>query len=187
MMLGFVLMSIVGGQLISRTGRYKLQALVGSALSVVGLALFSQVSLRTTTGEVTRDMILVGLAVGATMPIYSTVLISAFPHQALGTVNAARQTFINLSGATVIPVMSAVLVATFTRDVAQSVPAPLRPSLASLTPQSLLTVRHALVNGISQVFTIALALAAGALLLTILLPRIELSSDWERKAVDAKT
>src|SRR5207302_8569757 len=44
MILGFVLGSLVGGQLTTRTGRYKVQTVVGMAVGVVGMFLMSRLS-----------------------------------------------------------------------------------------------------------------------------------------------
>src|SRR5215467_10631803 len=47
MMLGFMFSSIVGGQLLSRTGRYKILAMFGFAVAAVGMLLLSRMSVTT--------------------------------------------------------------------------------------------------------------------------------------------
>ena len=49
MMVGLLTMSIVSGQLITRTGRYKLFPIVGTALMTVGLVLLSRLDVGTST------------------------------------------------------------------------------------------------------------------------------------------
>ncbi len=199
MMLAFMVGSGVGGQIVSRTGRYRLQAVLGMGCAVAGMVLFSRLQASSQSGEVVRDMIVLGLGIGVTMPIFSMTVFSSFPHEQLGTVNSARQLFSNLGGAIAVPLMTAVLVNTFSADLRTS-------KLGStLSPQSLLTsetqaairksfgagpqgrqaylhfvgaVRHGLSHGITDVFTIGIGFAVAAFLLTLVFPHIELTT-WE--------
>jgi EmrB/QacA subfamily drug resistance transporter len=213
MMLAFVAGAVVAGQVVSRTGRYKVQAVLGTAFIVAGFALMTRLSTASTTGEVIRDVVVLGLGIGVAMPIYSMTVQSVFPHSLLGTVNSARQLFANLGGAIVVPVMTAVVVNTFQNELPGRIPAAARPLIANrdLNPQSLLTpeaqervrrhfaalgprgdevfrgflagVRGALSAGMVDVFAIGLGLAALALVLTTLLPRIELAT-WSEPAAE---
>ena len=207
MMLAFVAGSTVGGQVISRTGRYKAQAVLGSLVLLAGFVLFSTLTADSGSGEVVRDMIVLGVGIGISMPIFSMTVQSAFPHAMLGTVNSGRQLFSNLGGAISVPVMTAIVVNTFSRQLPQEAPAALRPQLEghALSPQSLLTpqaqaairrrfaslpdgdrlhaqfvtaVRHALADGIVRIFWVGIALAVAALAISIVFPRIELAS-WD--------
>jgi EmrB/QacA subfamily drug resistance transporter len=202
MMVAFVGGSIVAGQVVSRTGRYKLQALVGMTLVTLGFVLFSQLTTSSGAGEVVRDMVILGVGIGSTMPIFSMTVQSVFPHSMLGTVNSARQLFSNLGGAIAVPVMTAVVVGTFRDDIESRIPAAARPLVEgrAVQPQSLVTaraqqaaerhfaarpdvfhgfvsgIRSSLTSGIGHVFEIGIGLGALALLLTVFLPRVELAS-----------
>jgi MFS family permease len=204
MMLSFVVGSVVAGQIVSRTGRYKLQAIVGMTLMVTGFFLFTRLSTSSGSGEVVRDMVVLGIGIGVAMPIFSVTVQSVFPHSLLGTVNSARQLFSNLGGAIAVPVMTAVVVNTFQRDLVTRLPSAARPLVTgkNVQPQSLLTaeaqrsvrrhfaadplvyqrfvhgIRGALASGIVDVFTIGLGLASLALLLVTFMPRIELAH-WD--------
>ncbi len=61
MMLGMVGASIVTGQLISRTGRYKIFGIVGLAIASLGMFLLSRLTVETGNGSVALYMVLVGL------------------------------------------------------------------------------------------------------------------------------
>ena len=163
------------------------------------MVLFSRLGASSGSGEVIRDMVVFGLGIGLTMPIFSMTVFSSFPHAQLGAVNSARQLFSNLGAAIAVPLMTAVLVNTFSHDMATY-------RLGSnLSPQSLLTpeaqasirhrfgagahgqqlyvhfvaaVRHALSHGITDVFAIGIGFAAAAFLLTLVFPHIELTT-WE--------
>ncbi len=129
MMLAFVAGSTLGGQLISRTGRYKGQAIVGGVVMLAGFVLFSLLSAGSGSGEVIRDMVVLGVGIGLTMPIFSMTVQSAFPHRLLGTVNSGRQLFSNLGGAMAVPVMTAIVVNTFSHELPRRAPAQLRTQL----------------------------------------------------------
>ena len=51
------------------------------------------------------------------IPVVAIITQSAFPHRALGTVNAARQLFGNLGAAVAVPLMTAVLVGRFADEI----------------------------------------------------------------------
>ena len=207
MMVAFAVGAAAGGQVVSRTGRYKVLALVGVSMIVAGFALFTRLSPGSSAREVVLDTILTGLGLGVAMPVFSMTSQSAFPHRVLGTVNSGRQLFSNLGPAIAVPVMTAILVNGFEHDLPRRVPAAVRPLVAqsTLDPQSLLTeeaqsavrrhftglahgdqlyvgfvraVRSSLSSGIDTIFTICLGLAVLAFVLTLFYPRIELAR-WD--------
>ncbi len=207
MMLSYVVAAAIAGQFISRTGRYKLQGILGMGAALTGLVLFAALTSSSTSREVVRDMIVLGAGMGIVMPIFTITIQSAFPHEMLGTVNAARQFFVNLGAAIGVPVMTAVIVNTFDHELPSRIPAAAKPVLAAggIDPQSLLTaetqqdlqarfahlphghdtyvgfvhgVRMALSHGIADVFVVGVGFAALAVLLTLVFPVIQLVN-WE--------
>src|SRR5438105_9514697 len=56
MMIGFMISSIVGGQLLSRTGRYKILAMGGFIVGAVGMFLLSRMTVSTSEEEVVRAL-----------------------------------------------------------------------------------------------------------------------------------
>src|SRR5205814_6576027 len=69
MMMVMIASSIVGGQIISRTGRYKMIGLFGISTMSVGLFLLSGMGADTDYLTVVRNMIIIGLGLGPTMPV----------------------------------------------------------------------------------------------------------------------
>jgi len=100
MMLGFMVSSVIGGQLLSRTGRYKVLALVGFAVAAVGMFLLARMDVATTEGIVVRDMVITGLGMGVMMSLFTIVVQNAFPFRQLGEVTASLQFFRSI-GATI--------------------------------------------------------------------------------------
>src|SRR6185503_2622045 len=67
MMGGLVTASITSGQMISRTGRYKMIPVFGCALSTIGLAILSRIGIATPEWVVVGSMVLLGAGLGLVM------------------------------------------------------------------------------------------------------------------------
>src|SRR5712692_4191075 len=70
MMLGFMFSSIVGGQILSRTGRYKILAIFGFSVAAVGMFLLSRMTATTSNGVISLNMIVTGLGIGVMMSLF---------------------------------------------------------------------------------------------------------------------
>ena len=98
MMLSLVVASALSGQIISRTGKYKILAIIGTAIIVAGLFYFSTLGVTTTNFALILRMIVLGIGLGATMPIFTLAVQSAFPKERLGEVTAGTQLFRSVGG-----------------------------------------------------------------------------------------
>jgi EmrB/QacA subfamily drug resistance transporter len=98
MMLSLVVASSVSGQIISRTGKYKMLAVAGTAIVVASLFYFSTIDAQTSNAQLIIRMILLGLGLGSTMPIFTLAVQSAFGKERLGEVTAGTQLFRNIGG-----------------------------------------------------------------------------------------
>ena len=126
MMLGFMVSSIVGGQLLSRTGRYKILAMGGFIVGAVGMFLLSRMTPTTSEAEVVRNMIIVGLGIGVMMSLFTIVVQNAFPYKQLGEVTAGV-TFFRSIGATVgVAVMGTIMTNEFQNAMQSNIPALLK-------------------------------------------------------------
>src|SRR4029077_18015250 len=61
LMAGLLTSSILSGQVISRTGRYRLFPIVGTALMSAGMLLLSRIDATTSQGTISVDMVVLGL------------------------------------------------------------------------------------------------------------------------------
>jgi EmrB/QacA subfamily drug resistance transporter len=95
LMAGLVLASIVGGQILSRTGRYRWQAIAGSTLVLAGVLLATRLDVHSGQGAVTLPMVVLGVGIGLSMPVFSVVSQNAVPQRmvssATSTVQFVRQ------------------------------------------------------------------------------------------------
>ena len=123
LMLTLIVGSIVSGQLVSRLGRYKILAIVGLAIMTVGLVLLSGMHSDTTQGIVVRNMIVVGLGLGLTMPIYTLVVQNAVDRRLLGAATAATQFFRQIGGTVGTAIFTSLMLGRYHEHFAASVPA----------------------------------------------------------------
>jgi EmrB/QacA subfamily drug resistance transporter len=127
MMLGFMFSSIVGGQLLSRTGRYKILALAGFVVAAAGMFLLSRMDVNTKDGTLVLNMIVTGLGIGVMMSLFTIVVQNAFPIQRIGEVTSTLTFFRSIGSTIGLTVLGAVMTNTFTNNLQASIPAPLQP------------------------------------------------------------
>ncbi|MFD6491080.1 MFS transporter [Streptomyces sp. NPDC060188] len=98
MMGGIVGASIVSGQLISRTGRYKVFPVLGGALSVVGMWLLSHLEVDTPRLHYSLWMALLGAGIGMVMPVLVLAVQNSVDPADLGTATSANNYFRQIGG-----------------------------------------------------------------------------------------
>src|SRR4030081_3041033 len=201
LMVGFVLGSLVGGQLTTRTGRYTLQTVIGMVVGVVGIFLLSRLSTDSTFSQALMATVVTGIGTGAVFPTLSVVVQSAFPYRMLGTANAGRQFFNNLGAVVGVPVMATIVIETLKNELPRHLPATIGSRLAgsiasgaegliagqnqglsqafgrlpaSVIHDVLSAVRVSLAIGIERAFLVGTALAALGVVVALFLPEIPL-------------
>jgi EmrB/QacA subfamily drug resistance transporter len=201
LMIGFVVGSLIGGQITTRTGRYKVQTVIGMAIGAVGMFLLSRLSASTPFSTAVIAMAITGVGVGTVFPTLSVVVQSAFPYRMLGTANAARQFFNNLGAVMGVPVMATIVIETLKNELPRHLPAAAGPGLAqaassgaqgliagqsqgltqafgklppSVAHQVLAAVRVSLATGTERAFLLATVLVSLGFIITFFLPEIPL-------------
>ncbi|WP_431801871.1 MDR family MFS transporter [Halobacillus andaensis] len=109
MMLSMVLTSTIGGQLITKTGRYKRFAILGLLIMAAGMYLMSLMTIETTVTSVVRNLILVGLGLGLTFPVLTLTVQNAVDHRYLGVSTSASQFFRQAGGTMGVSIMGAIM------------------------------------------------------------------------------
>ena len=88
--LGIVAGSTIGGQVVSRVGRYRRPLLASLGLMATAFAVLAWWLPRgATLPQVTALMVFVGLGMGPSFPIFTVVVQNAVPHSRVGVVTAA--------------------------------------------------------------------------------------------------
>ena len=123
MILLSVASSALSGQVMSRTGRYKMLAVAGGLLMVGGMALLTTMTRETTILGVLARMIPFGVGMGLMMPVLSLAAQNAAPQRYLGRVSGFSQFFQLTGGAIGIGVIGALFNARLASGLQSSLPA----------------------------------------------------------------
>jgi EmrB/QacA subfamily drug resistance transporter len=108
-MLGAVVVSAVSGQWITRTGRYRRNALAGPVVLGVGLFLLSTMDTDTTNAEAAAYMVVAGAGLGLMMQVFVIAVQNVVPLRAMGSATALTQ-FSRSIGATLGVTLMGVIV-----------------------------------------------------------------------------
>jgi EmrB/QacA subfamily drug resistance transporter len=131
MMIGFMISSLIGGQLLSRTGRYKILALVGFSIAAVGMFLLSRMSISTGNADLVRNMVVTGLGIGVMLSLFTIVVQNAFPFRQLGEVTATLSFFRQMGATMGLALFGVVLSNSLLSNLQANIPAPLRPFVSA--------------------------------------------------------
>ena len=134
MMLSFIVGSVGSGWLMSKTGRYKVLAILGALFMVGGMVLFNLMGVGTTWPTVVRNMIVMGIGIGTLLPLLNVAVQNAFPYRIMGVVNATQQFVRSLGGVIIAPILGTVLARGFVGSFQSALPPQLHQVLASLPP-----------------------------------------------------
>ena len=109
LMLGAVTTSLLTGQLVSRTGRYRWNAILGPVVLTAGMVLLWRMSVTTTNAQAARNMVIAGIGIGAMMQVFVLSVQNAVPRAHIGSATALTQ-FSRQMGATIgVTVMGAIV------------------------------------------------------------------------------
>ncbi|MEU6243843.1 MFS transporter [Streptomyces sp. NPDC047024] len=138
MMAGIVGASIIGGQLISRTGRYRLYPLLGSALAAIGMWLLSLLEVDTSRLAYSVWMAVLGTGIGLVMPVLVLAVQNSVRPADLGTATSANNYFRQIGGSVGAAIFGTLFANRLTDALREDLPpgAGARlPDAQSITPQ----------------------------------------------------
>jgi EmrB/QacA subfamily drug resistance transporter len=159
MMAGMLVVSLVVGQAITRTGHYKWYPVAGGVIMTVALALLSTVDVGTSKLTVSLMMVVLGSGMGFLMQTTMLISQNSVEQKDLGVASSAATFFRSIGGSFGVSLFGAVFNHALTGDIAKHLPAPLAAGLTSggsaagLTQEKLAqlpaNVRAALLHGIA--------------------------------------
>jgi EmrB/QacA subfamily drug resistance transporter len=157
MMGGIVVASIVSGQLISRTGRYKVYPVLGSAVAAAGMWLLSRLETDTPRLEYSIWQAVLGVGIGLVMPVLILAVQNAVPAADLGTATSANNYFRQIGGSVGAAVFGTLFADRLTDALADRLPAGAGlPDPSSITPQMVHAMPPALRDGYIQAYADAM-------------------------------
>ena len=187
MMGGMLTTSITSGQLISRTGRYKIFPVVGTAIVSLGLFLLSRMTAETSTLAASGIMLVMGLGLGMVMQVLVIAVQNAVQYADLGVATSGATLFRLIGGSVGTAVLGAIFAARLENVLPRLLPASAANEasagaaittemLASLSPEIRSAYANAFAISLSTVFLVATAVALLGFLLAWLLPEHPLRS-----------
>lgn len=182
-----VVTTVLSGQLVARTGKYKLLILASFLMAALGAFLLSRITADTSSSTIVRDMIILGLGIGPTLSVLPLIVQNAFGARDISVVTGSTTFFRTIGGAVGASILGTVLNNTLKSGLANvpigRLPEPLHAALSnpnviqspkaiegivsSLPPFLKLEAQHfialtrePLALGIASVFTVGMAAAA---------------------------
>jgi len=173
---GTLVTSILAGQLVSRTGKYKLFPIMGTTIVALSLLLISRMTAETSMLAASLYMLLLGLGLGFVMQVLIIAVQNAVDYRELGVATSNAILFRFIGGSLGTALLGAVLATQLHGHVQRLMPG--SAALDLISPQSLAgfspAVRgaytEAFVASLSTVFLVAAVIAFFGLLVTLLLP-----------------
>jgi len=166
---GLLVASITSGRLITRTGRYRIYPIVGTALLTFGMWLLSTMDVDTSFTVACVFMAVVGLGIGLVMQNTVLAIQNSVPPQHLGTATSASQFFRSIGGTVGVTLFGALMTARLTSNLADAGAGefPVPPdalsatpaALRELPPEVLSVLQVALADAITFVFLVAVPAA----------------------------
>ncbi|WP_339151789.1 MFS transporter [Streptomyces sp. F41] len=157
MMLGIVGGSIVSGQLITRTGRYRTYPIVGGAVSVVGMWLLSGLEAGTSRLEYSLWQAVLGTGIGLVMSVLVLAVQNSVRPADLGTATSANNYFRQIGGSVGAAVFGTLFAGRLSDSLGVRLPTGVElPPPESITPQLVHAMEPALRDAYIQAYVDAM-------------------------------
>jgi EmrB/QacA subfamily drug resistance transporter len=170
MMAGMLISSIVSGQLISRTGRYRIYPIVGTAVMTLSMLFMSRVTATTPVDTILLIMLVLGLGMGCVMQVLIIAVQNAVDYRDLGVATAGNTLFRSVGGSVGTAVLGVIFAARLTAELGDAARGLSMQSIAQMAPAQRLVYAEAFSASIAMIFTVATVVGFGAFLLTWLVP-----------------
>ncbi len=179
MMGGMLVTSILSGQLISRTGRYKVFPVVGTGVMAAGLFWLSHLRPETSPVEVSLMMLSLGLGLGMVMQVLVVAVQNDVPYEDLGVATSGVTLFRSIGGSVGTAALGAIFAASLGSRLAALLPdgtAGVPPTgaavqtLATLAPAVRAAYAEAYTGALDTVLIVATGIALVGFAMSWLLP-----------------
>jgi EmrB/QacA subfamily drug resistance transporter len=197
MMAGLLMTSILSGQLISRTGRYKPFPIIGTGVMTAGLFMLSRLTTDTNALVTSAFMLIVGIGLGMVMQVLVIAVQNSVDYRDLGVATSGATLFRLVGGSLGTAVLGAIFASRLTANLSRLLPSGAAGAdaarsmsarmLAQLPPQLRIRYAEAFTASLHTVFLVAAVVCAVGFALTWLLPERPLRTTVAESARDAGT
>jgi EmrB/QacA subfamily drug resistance transporter len=122
LMAGVLITSIVSGNLISRTGHYRIFPIVGTAVMTAGMFLLSTLKVTTPTWQSAIYTVILGLGLGMVMQVLVLAVQNAVDYKFLGVATSGSVLFRQVGGSIGVAVFGAIFTNRLTHELATRLP-----------------------------------------------------------------
>jgi EmrB/QacA subfamily drug resistance transporter len=119
---GLLVSSIVSGQIITRTGKYKVFPIAGTAVAALGMYLLSSLDSTTGSGVAALHMLVLGLGLGMVMQVLVLATQNAVSYDQLGVATSGATLFRSIGGSLGTAVLGAIFSGRLTAELADKLP-----------------------------------------------------------------
>jgi EmrB/QacA subfamily drug resistance transporter len=173
---GLLFTSIVSGQVITRTGRYRWFPIAGTAIGAVGLLLLSRLDRSTSVALAAVYMLVLGMGLGMVMQVLVLAVQNSVPYEQLGVATSGATLFRSMGGSLGTAVLGAVFSNRLADALASDLPAgagPASANVGTLNASALARlpapVRDAYLTAFTTSVRLVFLVAAGVMLVAFLL------------------
>jgi EmrB/QacA subfamily drug resistance transporter len=106
---GWVVSSVIVGQLVARTGRYRIYPILGSTLLLVGMVLLATLDTGSTLAIVSAYLVIVGIGMGVMFQVYVIAAQNAVPVSQIGVTTGQLNFFRSMGGSFAVAGLGALL------------------------------------------------------------------------------
>jgi EmrB/QacA subfamily drug resistance transporter len=184
MMLGVLITSIGSGTVISKTGRYRVFPIIGTAVAAIAIFLLSRLDVSTPIVLAASYMFLLGLGLGLVMQVLVLATQNAVPYELLGVATSGATLFRQIGGSIGVSIFGAIFANRLASELADRlprgvhVPAAVSPAVAGHLPPAVhQPYIEAFAAALQPVFLVATGFAVVAFLLTWFLREVPLRAD----------
>ena len=192
MLLAMVVSSIGSGQLISRTGRYKVPILIGLVVMGAGYFMITTFDVITSNQTVVEAMVLIGLGLGVTMQTYTLVVQNSVSREDMAVATSATQLSRSMGSALGLAIMGTILTQGMAASMAKYIPASVLQKfqasghsatagsvfdptqLVHLPPVIAMGIRHGLSDALHPVFVAGLVMIVISFVATLFIREVPL-------------
>jgi EmrB/QacA subfamily drug resistance transporter len=195
MMVGMLVTSISSGQLISRTGRYKIFPLLGTAVMTLGLFMLSRLTPSTGNAIASLLMLVLGIGLGMVMQVLVIAVQNDVEYRDLGVATSGATLFRLIGGSLGTAILGAIFATRLSTNLARLLPASDSKAavghdmsvqaLLRLPPAARAAYTQAFTDSLGTVFFVATAVCALGFLFCWILPERPLRATVAASARDA--
>ncbi|MBI5680659.1 MAG: MFS transporter [Methanobacterium sp.] len=160
MLISLTIASNIAGQIISKTGKYKMLAIAEFVITGIGIVLLATINVNTSPYALVVYSTILGLGSGMMYTIFTISVQNAFSIREIGIITAAMQFFRNIGATVAIPIFGFIVNASMGSQAA-----------VNLSKTEVLTL------SIQNIFLAAIILAFAGVIIAFFLKEIPLSED----------